>query len=577
MIRAPAGTLLTRLPMYVAFLPVMACTTPGPGEPDAIQPVVNVIDEDLQNTGGFEEQTLFELLAAEIAGSRGQLEYSVQRYLEIAQATRDTGIIERATRIALYAEANDAARQAATLWLEIDPQSPSAHQIMGTLALQAGDEEAALRHFRTIIAEPGPLPPKLWLIIGALQRIEDSVDVIGIMDEVMRDFNADNEVMLNYASVLMRLKKFDQAAAIYEALATGSPPSTEALRARLAIFELTGTSSEAEQWLKKMLQVTEGEVRRTVRLHYAQILAQADKLVQAIDQLEILIDEEPGKGEALLSAGVLYLELGRNTEATQTFQALLEQEPFIHEASYFLGWLAEQQDDTTKASQWYESVPSGPRYPLAQIRLAVLQAGRGELEQARLKLLQIYNENPAHRNQAIQAEAELLVNSNLQEEALQVYDRAIGNGYNSELLYARALLAEEIDRLDLLESDLRKIVEREPDNAQALNALGYTLADKTNRYDEAYGLIKRALLLSPHNFYILDSMGWVLYRLGRLEESEHYLRRSIDIKFDPVAAAHLAEVLWQQGKRREGQKILNRAGRLYPDDETVQNTYQRLQ
>lgn len=575
--RTPAGTLLTRLPIYMAFLLVVACTTPGPSEPDTIKPIVNVIDEDLQNVGGFDEQTLLELLTAEIAGSRGQLEYSVQRYLEIAQTTRDTGIIERATRIALYAEDNDAARQAATLWLEIDPQSPSAHQIMGTLALQSGNEEAALRHFRTIIAEPGPLPPKLWLIIGALQRIEDSDDIIRIMDEVMRDFNANNEIMLNYANVLMRLKKFDQAAAIYETLITGSPPSTEALRARLAIFEIAGIGSDAEQWLKEMLLATEGDMRRTVRLHYSQILAQTGKLVQAIDQLEILIDEEPDRGEALLSAGVLYLEVGRNAEAMHAFQALLEQEAFVHEASYFLGWLAEQQDDTEKARQWYGSVPSGPRYPLAQIRLAVLQASHGELEQARLKLLQIYNESPAHRNQAIQAEAELLVNGNRQEEALQVYDRAIGDGYNSELLYARALLAEKSDRLDLLESDLRKIVEREPDNAQALNALGYTLADKTNRYDEAYGLIKRALLLNPHNFYIIDSMGWVLYRLGRLEESAYYLRRSLDIKFDPVAAAHLAEVLWAQGKRREAQKFLNKAGRLFPDDETVQDTRTRLQ
>ena len=192
-------------------------------------------------------------------------------------------------------------------------------------------------------------------------------------------------------------------------------------------------------------------------------------------------------------------------------------------------------------------------------------------------MLQISNANPEHRSQAIQAEAELLVDNDLPGEALQVYVRALGDKYNSELLYARALLAEEIGRLDILEQDLRRIVKREPDNAQALNALGYTLADRTDRYDEAYGLIKRALLLNPHNFYILDSMGWVLYRLGRLQESEYYLRRSIAIKFDPVAAAHLAEVLWKQGMRDEARSILDRAMRLYPDDETVQDTRARLQ
>ena len=362
LMRGQPTALLIHLPVYAALLTGWGCAAPGPRlvEPEPIEPIVNLVDEDLRNTGGFSEEVLYELLVAELAGSRGQLDDSLQRYLEMAQSTRDSRVIERAARIALYAEDDDAARQAVALWLEVDPQSPSAHQIMGSLALKSGDEATALHHFRTIISDPGPLPPKLWLIIGALNRVENSDDAIRIMDEVMHRFKANEEVMLNYASMLMRLNKFAQAAQIYETLATGDPPNTEALRARLAIFGITGAAGDAERWLKEILEKTEGDARNTVRLHYAQVLAQADKLLEAIEQLKILIDVQPDRGDALLSAGLIYLELGRNAEAMRTFNLLVEQETFTHEASYFLGWLAEQQDDTDKAWQWYSSVPSGP-------------------------------------------------------------------------------------------------------------------------------------------------------------------------------------------------------------------------
>ena len=385
----------------------------------------------------------------------GQLKESVRRYLEIAEATRDPGIIERTARIALYAKDHDAARRAAQLWLATDAQSPAAHQILGSLALERGDEPAVLRHFRAIIAAPGPLPPRLWLIVGALNRSADGDTVLRIMDEVLSAFHTDPEIMLTYAGVLMRLNALDRAAEIYTELVTDDPTNEEALLARLEIFRIAGLKGDAEHWLELLLERTEGHPRNMLRMQLARLLAQEDKLLQAIGQLEQVLDEEPESSEAMLHASMLYLELDRNAEARNLLQRLVEREPFAHEAGYFLGWLSEQQDDLDTAWQWYSSITFGPRYPPAQIRMAVLQAGRGEVEPARLRLMQLSNAHPEHRNLAIQAEVELLVDRDRPEEALEVYDRAIGNDYNGELLYARALLAEKIDRLELMERDLR--------------------------------------------------------------------------------------------------------------------------
>ena len=146
-----------------------------------------------------------------------------------------------------------------------------------------------------------------------------------------------------------------------------------------------------------------------------------------------------------------------------------------------------------------------------------------------------------------------------------------------ELLYTRAMLAEQMGKIDILERDLRRIIEKEPDNSQALNALGYTLADRTDRFEEALSFIERALVISPNDFYILDSMGWVMYRLGRFEESIKYLNKAREIRDDPEVAAHLGEVLWVMGNKDEARQLLQNAIRDTPNDERLLEVIKKLE
>lgn len=162
------------------------------------------------------------------------------------------------------------------------------------------------------------------------------------------------------------------------------------------------------------------------------------------------------------------------------------------------------------------------------------------------------------------------------QDAMDVYDKALQKGYDEDLLYSRAMLAEKMDRLDVLEMDLRAILDKDPKNSQALNALGYTLADRTDRYDEAYDLIERALEISPNDFFVLDSMGWILYRLGRLDEAIEFLNKALSVKNDPEIAAHLGEVLWVKGDKEAAQAIWDTALRETPNDDRLRKVINRL-
>jgi len=273
---------------------------------------------------------------------------------------------------------------------------------------------------------------------------------------------------------------------------------------------------------------------------------------------------------------LLYLQSGDIDASEEYFLKLSTKSHRTNDVNYYLGRISEDHQDHKKAAIWYQGVQAGQNYFDAQVRLGLMLAHQGRIEDARMHLGSIRTQNESESVILIQAEAEILVNQEDLEEAMRIYDRALENGYNSDLLYSRAMLAEKLDRLDILEADLRTIIKREPESALALNALGYTLADKTDRFTEALELIDAALEINPHDHYILDSKGWILYRLGRLDDAILYLKRALDIIPDAEIAAHLGEVLWIKGDKREALKIWEAALEATPDNDTLQDVIQRF-
>lgn len=521
------------------------------------------------------EDILYRLLVAEIAGQRGQLDISVKNYLDLARSTRDPEIASRATRIAVYARDDEAAYSAAEIWLERDPDNIDAHQVMAVMAVRKGDLESAMVHFQYIMNNSAEvIDQKLWVIANLLSKEQDQQVAIQVMDKLMEGHQDDPDALYAYAHVMSRLDQDDKSLEILEKVLGIVPDNTNANISYVSLLQKQGRTSEAIEWLQQSLDQHEDNFN--LRLYYARLLTDEKRFDDARRQFEILATEAPNNTDVLYALGLLYLQANRMDESRIYFERLSKLGERPDEVNYYLGRIAEEQDDYETAMSWYQNVQEGNNYFDAQIRIALLLAKTNGIDDARQHLQAIKVENQDQKIVLIQAEGELLTDEKRYAEALAVYSDALKNIPDPDLLYSRAMLAEKMDRLDILEQDLKKILEQDPNHAQALNALGYTLADRTDRYEEAYTFIKKALDLKPDDFYILDSMGWVLYRLGRLDESIKYLNKALTERQDPEIAAHLGEVLWVKGDKAAARDIWEAALQQTPEDTRLLDVIKRF-
>lgn len=552
-------------------------TGPDAGAANAIEPeAMPARAPSTSEPGGISADTLYKFIVAEIAGQRGHLELSVANYRDLAHSTRDIAVIERAIRIAVFARDDEAAADIAQLWLEVEPGSLDAHQVLATVAIRAGDVDRAVRHLGTILADgEGELSQKLWMVANLISREKDQETALKVMEEVLAERQADPEAMFAFAHVAIRMNDLDRARELLERVMEIEPDNATAATSYLAVLQRQGDQQAALAWLEEGIDHFADEFN--IRLVYARLLTEVRRFDDARRQFEILAQQSPENPDVLYALGLLNLQSYRLEEAEAYFMRLADLALMTSEAHYYLGRIAEEQGNYEQAGDYYLGIDSGEHYFDAQVRMALLLARQDQIDAAREHLQGIKPETDAERTLLTQAEGEMLVQQKRYEDAMAVYDKALAaDADNQELLYTRALLAEKMDRLDILERDLRRILAQEPDHAQALNALGYTLADRTDRIDEAYDLIKRALELSPNDFYILDSMGWVLYRKGRLDEAVTYLRRALAIRNDPEVAAHLGEVLWVKGDKEGAREIWQSALEITPGDERLLQVIKRF-
>lgn len=523
------------------------------------------------------EELLYKLLLAELAGHRGKLDVAVENYRELAAATRDPKVAERAARIAVYARDDAAALEAARLWVELDPRNPDPRQVLAVMELRAGNLEETVAHLEDIFDySEGEIDQKLWMIANMLGREEERDAVLEVMETLVESRGDSADALYAFAHIAARLGDLERSLTLLKSAMALAPDNDNAGLSYVSVLQRLGREREALTWLKDSLEDRAAGDDFALRMAYARLLADVKRFDEAQRQFELLAEREPDNAEVSYTLGLLHLQSDRLDQAETYFQRLSKQGWRADVVNYYLGRIAEEQEDYETASAWYQGVHKGEHYFDAQVKLALLLARGGQVEEARARLRAIPTQGEQQVLIVTQAEGELLVGEKRYADAIAVYDQALEQGYNADLLYARAMAAERGGRLDLLEADLRTILEREPNHAQALNALGYTLADATDRYAEAYELIKRALALRPSDFYILDSMGWVLYRLGRLDEAIDYLRRAMSLRADPEIAAHLGEALWVNGDKEEAKKVWESALKLRPDDSHLLDVIQRF-
>jgi len=530
---------------------------------------------DLPN-GVLDSDLLYKFLLAEIAGQRGNYQVAAQAYLEMAKATRDPRIARRATEVALYGRYTDIALEAAKLWLATEKDSTAARQTLAALFVSSNDLQAAKPLLQQMLAADGDnIAQSLAQLHPLLAKHADKSAVLVLVKELTKPYAERPEAHLAVAEASLAVNKYDAALAeIREAMRLRPDWETGALfQAQLLNRE---SHVKALDYLKSFL--ASYPKAQEARLGYARQLINDKKYPEARGEFQRLLDDNPNNGDIAVTVALLSVQMNDLDAAEVQLKRVLELDYKDPDAVRFhLGQINEERKRYDEAAKWYLSVEEGEQYVQAHAHYAFILARQDKLAQAREHLQKLEPQNDAQRVQILQSEAQLMREAKDYQESFSILRKALDvQPDQPELLYDAALAAEKIDRIDVVETNLRRLIVLKPDHAQAYNALGYTLADRTDRLTEARGYIEKALKLSPEDPFILDSMGWVEYRLGHFAQGLQYLERAFQQRPDPEIAAHLGEVMWAKGDKPGAEKVWRDALRDNPENDELQKVIKKF-
>jgi tetratricopeptide (TPR) repeat protein len=523
----------------------------------------------------FPAPTLYSLLVAEVAGQRQKYDVSLANYLDQARKTQDPGIAERATRIAQYLGSNQYTLEAAKIWIISAPFEAQAHQILAQALMKAGDFSTALHHMEAVLELAGASQFD-YLALNAQQLSrEEKLNLLSQFESLSLKHSNYAQLWMAQGSLLLQLEDYPAALiALDKALSLREKYTAAALSKARTLHKL-GRAEEALIWLDELHNNM--PKHKGIGILRARILIDLKRFSEARAAFQRLAQLFKDDNSIQLSLGLLHMELEEFDEAIATLSALTLQQTIANDAYFYLARIAELQEDDQRALRNYRQVQKGRQFLPAQLKVTSLLIKHENINAARDYISHRRSEFPDFNAELVQLEIELLIKHNFHAEAYQLADEALKDSpENINLLYSRGLLAEKMGNLQQLESDLRKIISLNPENAEAINALGYTLADKTDRIDEALSLVQQALKISPNNPAIIDSLGWVYYRLGDLYQALELLQRAFNDFPDHEVAAHLGEVLWQLKRNDEAQSIWQQGLEQKPDSIIIKDTLNRL-
>ncbi len=524
--------------------------------------------------------TLYHFLLAEIAGARGQIGLSAQLYVDLARATRDPRIARRATEIALYSRDLRLTTEAATIWAESAPQSEEARRVLASARDAGGDGDLDLDAIqiqlaRVLAQSSGRLAQNLLGLNRALAGVPDRQAAKTIINRLTEPYLDLPEAHIARAqAALLGQAPMEALAAVDRALELnhGWEP---AVLLKAQILQQAGAGDEALRQLETELGRKPDSA--ILRQAYARGLVGVQRFDEARSQFRRLLEAHPGDTELRYAVGLLSQQLGDDADAEANFRLALDGgHPQPDLIRLQLGQIADARGDGARAREWFGQISDERHLPEAVIRSAHSLAREHRLDEARA-LLQAQDGEASLRRRFAIAEAQLLRDAERPAEALGVLDAALATlPDDPDLLYEAAMLAERLDRIDLMETRLRRIIALQPDHVHAHNALGYSLADRNLRLDEAEALIGRALELAPDDPFILDSMGWVRFRRGDIDSALEHLERAYALRRDAEIAAHLGEVLWALDRRDDAKRIFGEALAAHPDNRLLNETVLRL-
>ncbi len=546
---------------------------PVPDQPDLPE---TISEEASVVEGEFRPEELYLLLTGEIAAQRGRYDITLANYVEAARQSGDTGVIRRALLIAESLNSQEASRLLTRTWIDVAPGSEEARRAAAIQSLRDGNLSDTLEHLEEILQMGGDadfdglaaMAPRLRpdqqlelkRLFGELQQRHPDNAEIRYSTALLQNLTGDPEQALETLAPLLA----DQQQEFQPALVLQGELLYELDRPRDALRHLQTHSRRYPE-------------NRQLGTLYARVLVSENEMRAAQDEFSRLVKQFPEEHGLRLSRALVAIENNELDLARKDLNHLIGIGQQTNQALYYLGQIAEKQNKPDQAITWYEQVTQGSHYFPALSRSAELRAEAGDLDSALDQLRDVREANPQAAASLWLIEINLLQSLDRLEQARATADTALQEHPDDQsLLYARSMVLEQSGAIDESLADLRTMIELEPDNPTALNALGYVMTIHTDQLEEARGYIEQALAMDPGNPAILDSMGWVLFQQGNRDGALQYLQQAYDIYPDPEIAAHYGEVLWALGEKAQARVIWSRAEKDDPDHKVLQETLQRL-
>jgi tetratricopeptide (TPR) repeat protein len=551
------------------YKPAGATAEPQQAEPAGHKNDANVATQSLS------KELMFDILLAEIAGQRGEMDVSAPHYLQAAEEADDPRVAERAVQIAMYAKNYKIATRAARRWVELEPNNLEAHKLLTALALRTGDMDEVTTQMGYLLSITDNPEDGYRLATAIMARNSDKQAALTAMEKLAARDPDSPYAQLALSRTAILADQLEQALEAVERALQLKPDFVTATILKAQILIKMGRGEEATQLLQQATLSYPEDL--DVRFAYARLLLDKQDIEGAREQFARIVKLEPDNADALYSLGLLELETGQYKAGEKHLRKLLKLEKRVQSTYYYLGYAAIKQGHDAEALDWYRKVESGDFWSQSQLHAAEIMVRQGRVDEMQDYLRVLRQKNPQAAVAFFLVEGEVLAEAGYLDEAYGVYGQALETDPdNEDLLYARALLAQQLGQFDLAEQDMRHILSNDPDNVRTLNALGYSLADKTGRYEEALGYISKALAQTPDDPAIIDSMGWVQFRLGNLGEARSFLEQAWDLTKDSEIGAHLGEVLWVQGEHEAARRIWDEAKAENPDDPVLLEVLKRI-
>ncbi|MGZ4960537.1 MAG: tetratricopeptide repeat protein [Methylomonas sp.] len=515
----------------------------------------------------IDEEVLYLLMAAELAGQRNQYDLALDAYLQAAKRVDDPRIAERAVKIGLFLKDERRTQEALEIWLSKDAKNLGARKFAVLLAIKNADRKAAVENMNAMLMddpagfEAGML--EMVKLVDKEGRTQFSYDAL---EEVAKQHPSEASVLFVQAVLASMLSNNALAQEKIERVLELQPDWNKAIIFQAQLAGRSGDLAKARQYLEKAVKRAPEDVQ--LRKMLLEVLVNSGAYDDAIRVCQNVLDENPDDPDTLFSMALIYLQQNQPEKAEAYLEKLLNDPEWQPQASFYLGKIEAELKHPDKALAWFDKVADGNLAFDAEMSAVSLLMSHKRLDEAEQRIQRMESKYPDQKLRILMGKAELYNQQAKYQEAFDALTLALQNvPDNRDVLYARALIAERLGKLDVLESDLQKILKQKPDDVGALNALGYTLVDKTKRYDEAEKYLEQALKLQPDEAVIIDSYGWLQFKRGNYEQALFYLRKAYEKQPENEIAAHMAEVLWVLGDKKEAKELIDKALKKSPEDE----------